>query len=113
MPDPIIHSSSWTGPLDDQAAAQNIRLQNSAFPVQSAPGTDITTLTPAVRVWARLVAALLFSPLLLWAGWQIAHLGRDVLWADHREWLFYWTCGVALVFARECYAGRPADPKRR
>ena len=113
MPDPIIHSSSWTGPPEEQAQAPSVGSWASAVPANVLRREQPRMINPAVRIWARLVALLFFSPLLLWAGWRVAHAGSDELWTDHREWLFYWTYGVALVIGGECYAGRPADPTWR
>ena len=118
MPDPTIHSSSWTGPLDDArqptpgrgagAPWTPTKVNRARWSKAAAPPTATQ------RQWARLLICLFLSPLLLLAAWFFVQAASsDILWTDRREWLIFWGLAVAAVFAREVYAGRPVDPLPR
>jgi hypothetical protein len=109
MPDPIIHSSSWTGPIETPDPP-SIDLGPESLGL----GEPAAPLSPAVRQWAVLVAAVFFSPLLLLGAFYFVHAAtHDELWSDRREWLIYWGIAVFAVFAREMYVGKPANPGAR
>lgn len=118
MPDPIIHSSSWTGPVEDgRQRLADVGIDPSWIP-RDAEGLNwakpAVSTTPEQRQWARLLGYLFLSPLLLLAAWFFAHAAsRDTLWTDHRGWLILWTIGIATFVLSEFRAGKPADPTVR
>ena len=110
MSDPIIHSSSWTGPIETREPLSCAGINSESLGL----GEPALPLSPGVRQWAVLVAAVLFSPLLLLGAFYFVHAATpDELWSDRREWLIYWGIGVLALVVRELYAGKPANPGPR
>ena len=115
MDEPVIHSSSWTGPLQmedplkDTAAAIGTR-SVPTDPERAKWAKPAAPMSPELRRWGRLAGLVLLSPLLLLASWYFAHAAtRDEFWSDHREWLILWGVAAICVFAREIHAGRPLN----
>jgi hypothetical protein len=119
MTDPVIHSKSWTGPIQTDVPTQ----QTIAFVGKPWVPTDaerakwaepVTPMAQQVRRWAKLVGLVFLSPLLLLVSWWFAHAASpDELWSDRREWLFLWGLALVGVFARELHAWEPVNAGRR
>lgn len=104
MSDPI-HSSSWTGPLDERTSARGAFTYG---PGETAVTSDYARILRAqrqapvfppglVRVF-RLGGLLVLSPLLLLAAWLLLHsLVRDAFVEDNRAWLVAWGCSVIAL----------------
>jgi hypothetical protein len=112
MADPTIHSSGWTGPIDEQVLPYRAQ-PNRIFGWPRRPQPGIAP-TPAERRRARLLALVLLSPLLLFAAWYAVHMATtDTMIADHREWLKCWAMAAIGWFALDCLGGKPANPTVR
>jgi hypothetical protein len=114
MPDPIIHSSSWTGPLNESLRTPKARLRTPWEPSGARLGEWTKPWSPAERRWIRLVVLVFLSPVLLFVAWELVHAATgDTLWIGHCEWLILWSLAVVAIGILECRAGRPASPNLR
>lgn len=108
MPDPVIHSSSWTGSIEDysRSATNGIGVGTPWVMTDAERRANAEwkppERTPAVKRWASAFWAALLSPLALFVAYFFVHAASpDTMFEDHRGWLMLWGLGVLAVLANE------------